>query len=629
VATKAGSTAHLAVAGAGAVNGAVSGSDGWAHPGGRQLDCAAGSHAIGLRAVDRCWLLPGLPPGFLRMSRAYPAALLLPSDAFDTSSHQVMGRRVAGRAFARGITTSLQPGEELSIVVGSREDAAGLQTLLQPVLPQGSGLKLSKNLNPERLGEAGCLHLPDPGLARWSRLRAGVPSHHFSITGVTHTLCSNAVLEGLEQLLQAPLEPWDALVCTSRAAHGVVNQVLECQREVLERRLNTRFVLPKGPQLPIIPLALDPEPFDWRGQCNSRSEQRLQARQMLGIATDAVVILYVGRLSFHSKAHPISLYRTINELNQDDKLILLECGHIFNDAIEAALDDLAKHFSNLNIKRLGGREPASEEQKKLALAAADIFCSPSDNLQETFGLSLLEAMASQLPVVASDWSGYRDLVEDGITGVLVPTQCSLENSLQQDPLETNFKLGLLDYDSWVGIRSLSTCLDERALNNALSDLIMSSEKRQSMGKEGRNRLIKSFSWPVVSQQYRELWLGLASMRQSVELEGGSNIWPVTSYQRVFKGFNSQQHQDNVYYEVRSQELPLLQLEMHQAFLKHWLSRESLGELLLWLQQKSNISALLSQEDCKQKLAILTVGKSHQMDLINALIKLGILKKINS
>lgn len=52
-------------------------------------------------------------------------------------------------------------------------------------------------------------------------------------------------------------------------------------------------------------------------------------------------------------------------------------------------------------------------------AAADIFCSLSDNVQESFGLAIVEAMAAGLPVVASNWDGYRDTVEHGITGILV------------------------------------------------------------------------------------------------------------------------------------------------------------------------------------------------------------------
>ena len=71
-------------------------------------------------------------------------------------------------------------------------------------------------------------------------------------------------------------------------------------------------------------------------------------------------------------------------------------GTFSTSAIDAAYDQLIQRFPNLNLKRLGGLTAASEDEKKLALAAADIFCSPADNLQETFGLSVLEAMASSL-----------------------------------------------------------------------------------------------------------------------------------------------------------------------------------------------------------------------------------------
>ena len=99
----------------------------------------------------------------------------------------------------------------------------------------------------------------------------------------------------------------------------------------------------------------------------------------------------------------------------------------------------------------------------LALAAADLFCSPADNLQETFGLSVLEAMASSLPVVASDWNGYRDLVLHGSTGWLVPCRDLLQEQHQPDALDRRFSLGLQDYDSTVGLRSLGVVLDHAAL----------------------------------------------------------------------------------------------------------------------------------------------------------------------
>ena len=57
--------------------------------------------------------------------------------------------------------------------------------------------------------------------------------------------------------------------------------------------------------------------------------------------------------------------------------------------------------------------------KSTLLARADVLCAPSLG-GESFGMVLTEAFAHGTPVVASDIAGYRDVVRDGVDGVLVP-----------------------------------------------------------------------------------------------------------------------------------------------------------------------------------------------------------------
>ena len=553
------------------------------------------------------------------------ASLLLPIDAFDTSTHQVMGRRVAGSSFAQGLAASLKPGDRLSIFTGARQTLPALQTLLKPLLTPGAQVQLHVDLDPALIAKSGCLHLPDPGLQHWCWLRADGVSSRFSLTGVTHTLCSHQVMQGLEQLVTAPLEHWDALICTSRSALNVVQEAMACMHERLERRFQQTLPSPIGPQLPLIPLGIDPEPFDWRGRFASRQEQRMQARQQLGLSPNARVVLFLGRLSFHSKSHPLPLYRALDQLSADYEIVLLECGHIFNADIAAAYDQLLQRFPRLSVRRIGGLTAATEDNKKLALAAADLFCSPADNLQETFGLSVLEAMASSLPVIASDWNGYRDLVLNGSTGWLIPCRDMLQVQSEPDALDRRFSLGLQDYDSTVGLRSLGVVLDHAALEKSLRDLICAQERCTAMGEAGRRRIESVFDWRVVSEQYRELWSELGKRRASACQQRDSHPWPMAHAARLFAAHAGAPPSAGPWrLNQQSSDPNLLTDTMQTCFLQQLIPIRSLANLANHLEDKRKDGGqLLSTHDLEELYGLCHIPAHQWSRLTNLLEKLAV------
>src|SRR5438045_9025590 len=82
-------------------------------------------------------------------------------------------------------------------------------------------------------------------------------------------------------------------------------------------------------------------------------------------------------------------------------------------------DQCMQEFSLSKHVRL--LDTPSDKTKYALTAAADVFVSPGDSLQESFGITPIEAMACGIPQVVADWNGYRDTVSYGETGFFVPT----------------------------------------------------------------------------------------------------------------------------------------------------------------------------------------------------------------
>ncbi|MFM7512373.1 MAG: glycosyltransferase family 4 protein [Cyanobium sp.] len=359
------------------------------------------------------------------------------------------------------------------------------------------------------LARVGALLHPFPGFGHlaWNRQFGGAAS--YSLLGITHTTATQAVMDSIGNLAIAPIQPWDAVVCTSRAVRATYETVLELWEEHLRQRLGATRL--PWPQLPIIPLGVD---TSWIAPASAASRQSWRTR--LKIPAEAFVVLWVGRFNHAAKAHPIPTYLALEQLAQrlEQPVVYLQAGWFGNEAIQQAFTAAAQRWApSVQHLFVDGRQPELRQQ---IWHAPDVFCSLSDNLQETFGLTPIEAMAAGLPVVVSDWDGYRDTVRDGIDGFRVPTTMPAAGYGQG--LAHRFCAQTISYDYYCAVTAQTVAVDLPATVRALEILATQPELRQQQGAAGRQRALETYGWEVVIGQYQQLLEELADRRVAARRE---------------------------------------------------------------------------------------------------------------
>jgi len=454
-----------------------------------------------------------------KRSRTRNAVLFHHPDAVDTGRARLLGRHSAGEGFLKGfVRHSGVPAFHVQAL--ERDHFDDFQRRVQALddrkrpchwVPFGAlGRDDADGRETAKADTPATLMLPDPMLAPFAWRRRGVGDRAYSICGITHTIASDRVMDGLGELLTAPTQPWDAVVCTSEATRAAVVRLLDNWADYLNRRTGGKIV-PRL-QLPVIPLGVD---------CDALADDdaatvRRTVRRGLGIGDDDVAVLFLGRLSFHAKAHPTPLYLALEEAakRSGKRLHLLQAGWFANNGIEKDFrDGLLRYAPSVNGIFLDGRRP---EVRFKVWFAADVFTSLSDNIQETFGLTPIEAMAAGLPVVVSDWDGYRDTVRPGIDGFTIPTWMPLPESGGDLGLAPESRLtpeaSDQAYERYCGVVSQSTAVDVAAAAEAFATLAGDPALRRRMGEAGRKRARQSFDWRVVVRAYQDLWRDLENVR---------------------------------------------------------------------------------------------------------------------
>ena len=366
-------------------------------------------------------------------------------------------------------------------------------------------------------------HQGDPYIGHLTALRDSCAVLPFPVTGRAHTLSTDSYLSRSRDLLLSPLKGCDSILCSSQAQQQVMKRLLSAASASIADQIGA--AIPYKGTLGLLPLGIEPD--------NAFSGSQAEARELLGYDADQFVILALGRITATDKMdlHPLLLaLNDLVEVKAVRKVTLVIAGAA--DASGEAVQSLLKRAYDLNLESSVRFElTVDDERKQWLMAASDVFVSVSDNIQESFGLTPLEAMIHKRPVILSNWNGYRELVVDGNSGFLI-------NSLSGDLDNLSRTVGVLLTGHAHLIQAQATAIDIDQLASVFEQLWQDSEKRLQAGRAGYERVLQLYQWKQVIADYH---IHVEQLNHEAEKLAHSLSRPVgIPYYEVFKHYPSEQ-----------------------------------------------------------------------------------------
>jgi starch synthase len=198
----------------------------------------------------------------------------------------------------------------------------------------------------------------------------------------------------------------------------------------------------------------------------------------LGVDPDQPTLIFVGRIT-RQKGLPY-LLRAVRELPADIQVVLC-AGAPDTPEIEREVRELVEE---LQTQREGVHwisEHLPRPKIQALLTAADVFVCPS--IYEPLGIVNLEAMACGTAVVGSGTGGIPEVVQDGVTGTIVP----IDQAQDGTGTPTDPERYIAD------------------LAAALRELLSNPELAAQYGRAGRERVEREFTWSQIGSQTLALY----------------------------------------------------------------------------------------------------------------------------
>lgn len=204
--------------------------------------------------------------------------------------------------------------------------------------------------------------------------------------------------------------------------------------------------------------------------CNGVNTERFRPANGSKPATESGDVVIGSVTRFSAIKDPLNLVEAFIDTRRgadSTKLVMIGDGDLLGKARQRLLDEGLQGASWLP----GSREDIPEQLRNM-----DVFVLGS--FREGISNTVLEAMASGLPVIASDTGGNRELVRDGVNGVLVPPG------------------------------------DAKSLSNAILAYVQDADLRARHGSASRDRVMSRFSIGRMIDEYRSLYENALAMQRA-------------------------------------------------------------------------------------------------------------------
>src|SRR6476620_12055 len=204
-----------------------------------------------------------------------------------------------------------------------------------------------------------------------------------------------------------------------------------------------------------------------------------------GVDPDRPSVIFVGRIT-RQKGLPY-LLRAAAELPPEVQLVLL-AGAPDTPEIKTEVEHLIDTLRETRDGVVWVPTMLPRNEVVALLSSATVFVCPS--VYEPLGIVNLEAMACELPVVATATGGIPEVVVHGETGWLVPIDQATDGTGTP-----------LDPERYVA-----------DLAAALTDAVSDPARADAMGLAGRQRAVDSFSWATIGERTNQVYLEVLRQR---------------------------------------------------------------------------------------------------------------------